>query len=561
MLLRVLDRQHHAAAAHEVLVHLVEIRVRVEIVKARQHLPPDAAVREDHRAAVRSLRHKELPERLLAVGAGEFDERRLDEIDRRKRRGDLRETGGHRGRRAGPEPGRGVAPHHGRRRRPARRDVRNPSARKRRRRPLTRLARGDRSRCGAVEADRGKMASPEITDVRRIDKRRAIERLRDGLDFAVARREPCRGAARGRHRVEVPPAVFLPRERDAIVRGPEDLLAVGALIERVVDGADARIGVPHFVRLERRDVDLPDRPRHVGSLRAVVRVVVDRDARVAAAVRLTPERHALAVGRPHRIVVARVRVRHDRRHARCDVVDLDPAAPPDGGDARAVRRKAQAARAIERVRLRRADADQTAVRPRERCGERAAGRRPDHRAIVGREARARARAEKPWRVVVRSDDPDLRHRRLGQSRRIRAVALPIHRPAAHERDRAALGRHHDVREILPVVAAEVRDAPRGFADAPVVDVAIARLARDVRDRLPVVRRRGRIDDRRRDDRRHREAFARPKRRRLPGVEFPRRERPRQMGVGQPLDLAHERDLAPVGGPRRIAVLVERRIDV
>ena len=82
----VVDRQNDAPAAREVLVEHVQVRVRVVVVKARQHRAPRPAVREDRRAAVRVLRHEQLAVDELAVGGLELHELRLDHVLGRERR-------------------------------------------------------------------------------------------------------------------------------------------------------------------------------------------------------------------------------------------------------------------------------------------------------------------------------------------------------------------------------------------------------------------------------------------------------------------------------------------
>src|SRR6185437_252586 len=88
----VLDREHDAAATREVLVHIVEVVIALHVVEAGQHLSPDPAMRENDGAAVRSLRHEQLPEGFLTVGAGELDKFGLDEEFSRERGRHLRQT-------------------------------------------------------------------------------------------------------------------------------------------------------------------------------------------------------------------------------------------------------------------------------------------------------------------------------------------------------------------------------------------------------------------------------------------------------------------------------------
>jgi hypothetical protein len=181
------------------------------------------------------------------------------------------------------------------------------------------------------------------------------------------------------------------------------------------------------------------------------------------------------------------------------------------------------------------------VRPDQRGRHDHTARAPQDVTVVRREDRLIAGAQQSRRVVLGPDDPHLLLRHLGRGGRVRRVAVAIYAPAAHVCDRATGLRDRDVREIASVVIRVVHQPARLLADAQKIYVAALGLARDVRDRKPVARRRGRLDNRRRDDRGHREALRRQLRRRMPGTRRERRHRARELAREQAVGAASKRN--------------------
>src|SRR5262249_17105669 len=82
---------------------------------------------------------------------------------------------------------------------------------------------------------------------------------RNVLDFEiVAGGELLGRTALRRNGIETVPTRFLPRERDAIAVGPDQLILTD---DRVIDTTGALIGVPGFATVGRRDVGDANRPR------------------------------------------------------------------------------------------------------------------------------------------------------------------------------------------------------------------------------------------------------------------------------------------------------------
>ena len=161
----------------------------------------------------------------------------------------------------------------------------------------------------AVDRHRPDVPPVDVVLVRVVDHRAPVGRDVHVLDFEIARREQRGLAARRRHRIEMQPAVFLPREDQAIARAPIQL-AVGhhALEGAAVSG----VGLPDLLRLSGLHVGDAQRPR-----------LVDLAARREHA---RARRRALANPRDASSRPATTpRCRRDRATDRCSAVPSTPA--------------------------------------------------------------------------------------------------------------------------------------------------------------------------------------------------------------------------------------------
>ena len=86
----------------------------------------------------------------------------------------------------------------------------------------------------------------------------AIARKRDVLDFEIARREKLRASAVGRNRIQMEPAVALPRKHQAIAVCPEDLVRRLDAAKRT---AGTFFGMPHRAAYAAGRIRYPNRPR------------------------------------------------------------------------------------------------------------------------------------------------------------------------------------------------------------------------------------------------------------------------------------------------------------
>src|SRR5271157_5848687 len=136
------------------------------------------------------------------------------------------------------------------------------------------------------------MAAVAIALVRREQHGPAIGRERHVLHFEIAFRERRNRAGGGRNRIEVKPAIALPREDDAIAGGPKQLIVRCHAAEHA---AGAWLRAPYAVAhagLHRGHADRPGLARTAGlSHRAQpTRWLADED-------------DAAPIGRPFRIAV------------------------------------------------------------------------------------------------------------------------------------------------------------------------------------------------------------------------------------------------------------------
>ena len=432
----VIHRQHDIATAREVLIQRVGVAVVVHVVPAEQHLPAGTAVEENDGGppltGAQPFRKKQLAVNRHAVGGGEddllrLDERRFGEVCRDRLRGEVPCRP-----RAEQQGGTGW--------------LATIAAQKcdglavagRHRRPLEpRAARHRRGRA-ARHRHAPHMAAIDVALVRIQVQRGPVRARRDVLDFEVAGRKQGSASTLDGHRVEVRPAVLLPREHDTIAGHPQQLL-VGDDV--AVRAARAGVGLPDLPPRARRDVDDANRPR-LG--------VAARGERHAARLGRRPrERDARAVGGPHRVVVAVEGWIEEAQRLPGDVVHGDEgviAAVADEGELAAVRRPAQGAR-------RPAGADQLLG------GGRIGERRPPHLAALekcdavalGGDHGRIAFAQPAHRAARHRDEPDLLLDRGRQAARVGDLAAPVGAAAPGVDDRLPIGRPGEIADFLAVV--------------------------------------------------------------------------------------------------------------
>ena len=151
------------------------------------------------------------------------------------------------------------------------------------------------------------MPAIDVVLIRADDGRASVGRVAHVVDLERPRREQRGLAARDRHRVEMLPAVALPREDEPLLGRPRQLRTE---LHRLEHAAAAGCRAPHLAAGAGGHVGHADRPRLAFALGEEDHAVAHR--------RPADEREARAVGRPRRRVVGVERRLQPRQRARGD---------------------------------------------------------------------------------------------------------------------------------------------------------------------------------------------------------------------------------------------------